>query len=198
MEISFGQKIPVMSSKVFDKQTNQFVDATVYEIDAKDENDYVYVAMQGEEIPYKTYVSSSIYSKYKKYENGELSPNVLDNYKKFYSLEVEDGKMSALMETVKANNYADITWMSSDQSGRYGFLGQTLMASLMKQMLSEKDPTLMVSNPSIKGKDFYINTCGFKQDAKDEQQVSITKQGMSEFLARFARNTHQKSLDVAV
>lgn len=195
MEISFGRKIPIMNSRVYDKQAGEFVKATVYELDGKDEDDYLYVAMKGDCIPYKTDITSSLYLKYRKQQKTAFEPNSQDNFEKFYALETEDGKISALIEAFKIKNFADIKRMSTDRSGKYGLLGQTIMASLMQQMLLEKDPTLIVSDPSTKGRDFYTNTCGFKSDAQDSHQVVINKEDMTNFLRNYSQKTEQETLD---
>ena len=90
MNISFGAKIPMSQHNVYDREHNEFVKTTLYEIDAKDANDVKYIKSQkGHWGEIRDDIVKDIAVKHSNIVKGKQN---IKPKNKFYSLEISEGK----------------------------------------------------------------------------------------------------------
>lgn len=101
MNISFGKRIPISTTQIYNKNTNEFEKATLYELDGRDESDVDELVDFGD-WRYRYEMSINLFSKIK----GLASPEKLSDFmkytlehNKFYILKTEDDKLAAICQT---------------------------------------------------------------------------------------------------
>lgn len=200
MNISFGQKIPVSQCQVFDKETNKFVNATLYEFDCKDKSDIQYFKKDMRKWVYINSFISEMLAKYRyycKYRNFNC-PEVQDalDELKFYSLEDSKNRIIGFCETTGTKDTQDIYYLETNREHRYKYAGQGILASIAKLMVkSVQNPQMSISNPANSARQFYIDKCGFKPLDKG---LHIGKQGMTDFIRNFEGSTQNPIMDLSI
>ena len=167
MNISFGNKIPISNTQIYDKNKNAFVDATVYEIDCKDEEDVNYLS-NGGIWAFKMPVMIAMKNKHRQmsnYDNLSDFEKVCANVDKFYSIETEDNVPRAYCEIMDfPYGNTDIKYIESDQQKLYKYAGTALIASLAKQLAKYEGRVLCVSDPATEAETYYKNALGFEKN----------------------------------
>lgn len=203
MNISFGRKIPIYQTQIFDKETNQFQKATLSEFDCKDEDDFNQVALQHDAWDFKYIISVDMYDKYKKLK----SPEKLSSYdrqslknNRFFILENEQNEMLGLCEITGINNVFNVQYLESNKvmKRKYKYIGQNILAGISKQILSSqhKDPLLSILDPAYSAVDFYTEKCGF-EDAL-HSSLKIEKDGLKKLVSSVEERVQSPIIDLTV
>ena len=128
--ISFGKKIPLTTCKIQEKNTGNFVPATLYEYDCKDEQDILEIVFTGSQ----WYFSDSIVKNMgKKFKLNELfkenpllkktkfrkEPKSKDDYeKRFFVMQLEDGKTVGICQAQNRDFSLKLDYLES-QNNKY-------------------------------------------------------------------------------
>ena len=187
MQISFGAKIPINTCNLYDNQAKKFIKAVVYEIDCKDKSDVDYFKnIQEPWLFRRQFIHSAAYNYFLFSQKHEISPN------KIYSLEDKDGYVAGFCKTVSDKNTLNIEFIESSPSKKYKYAGQTMLASIAKQLLyTGKDLTVEI--PAFEAKEFYSKVCKFDKEALAEGFI-LPQQKMKDFIERTERKTKGEML----
>lgn len=190
MNISFKAKIPVSECQVYDRQKKKFVPATLYEYDCKDFSDIQRFKNNYHKWIYMDSFISNMKIKFMHfcYDKGHTN-NALEA-DRFYSLELPDNHLVGFCETVDNIKSTNIYYLETDRERRYKYAGQSILASLSKQMLnSSLNHEMTINCPANSARNFYIDKCGF--DIKREKALYLDKKGLSDFVKTFEERTHK-------
>ena len=201
MNISFGKKIPIYQTQIFDRKTNQFKKATLSEFDCKDSEDIDYVALQHDAWDFKYAISVDMFQKNKKLNNiHDISSYERHNLKnnKFYILEDENNEMLGLCETTGINNIFNVQYLESNKSkkDRYKYIGQNLLACVSKQILSSghEQPVLSVLDPAYDAVGFYTDKCGFQNVL--QYSLKLDKEGLEKMVSTVEERVQGPIIDL--
>lgn len=115
---------------------------------------------------------------------------------KFYILETDEGKLAAICETNGFFNTSDIHFVESNTDD-YGLAGQTILASIVKQMLKTPDAVLEVGDPVEDAREFYMKDCGFKEKEPGSHGLKMEKCDMQNFVSNVEERLQTPIEDVA-
>jgi len=179
MKISFGQKIPIAKTQIKSLKENAFVGATVYELDCKDESDFDEVDLSQTNWNYNLDILNNMRLKYQ---------SSIDTKEYFYILQGRDSETLALAQiNVDDRNVASLEWLDSKENKPYKFVGQTMMATLAKEILKKGGHCFVVSCAKDDSKPFYINKCGFEDMGKDRLYMDEVQ--MKKFILKTEEKT---------
>ncbi len=198
MNISFGKRIPISTTQIYNKNTNEFEKATLYELDGRDESDVDELVDFGD-WRYRYEMSINLFSKIK----GLASPEKLSDFmkytlehNKFYILKTEDDKLAAICQTQGFKNFADVHYLERDKSKGYGLCGQAILASIAKHMLKQPDAYLKVDDPVKKARGFYINDCGFREETPGSHGIEMNEAELKTFVDNFEQKVEAPIVDI--
>ncbi|MBR6162840.1 hypothetical protein IKQ26_02975 [bacterium] len=201
MTISFGKKIPLYQTQVFDRTENKFKKATLSEFDCRDSEDIDYVALQHDAWDFKYAISVDMFEKNRKLNNlGNISSYDRQNLKnnRFFVLEDEKNEMLGLCETTGINQIFNVQYLESNKSKkvRFKFIGQNLLAGVSKQILSSehKEPVLSVLDPAYTAVDFYREKCGFKNVLN--YSLKLEKDGLADMVSSVEERVQTPLIDL--
>lgn len=158
--ISFGKKIPVAQTKIYDRKSADFVSATVYEYDCKDKSDFQAIDNLKGHWSYKDVISYSMQRKHR-------APNNIESYNKsFYVLEKPTGEIVGISEINNKEDKKEIKFIETQQTNKYKYAGQNLIATIAKKIIDGDEDKLVVKNPIAQSYDFYTKGCGFVPERK--------------------------------
>lgn len=201
MNISFGSKIPISQTRIYNKKNGEFEPATLYEYDGRSPDDAEDFALQGGCWQYKLPMAVALLEKSKKLSKEEpLSEDekVLANAAKIYTLETDSGETAAICYTRGLFNAANIEFLESNMDKTHGLAGQAILASIVKQMLKSPDAHLMVLDPAISARDFYKNSCGFNERVTGSHEMEMHEDAMSGFVDKFEQTSGTVITDVEI
>ncbi len=200
MNISFGKKIPIYKTQVYDRDSNQFKTATLSEFDCKDNDDIEYVALQHDAWEYKYIINVDMFEKNRKLNN----PSIMSSYDKlclnnnrFFILEDEKNEMLGLCEVTGIYNNFNIQYLESNKSkkGRYKYIGQNLLTGISKQLLSSYEkPVLSILEPAYSAVNFYTGKCGFKNCL--HSSLMMEKDGLQKLVSTVEERVQTPLLDI--
>lgn len=196
MEISFKGKIPISTVNVYDKKGKNFKEATLYELDGKDESDLDELAKDNGEWFYKYNILVGLTDKQAKMAREGFSQKPMPCEYKFYILENQDGSTGGLCETMTFGHYTDIVYLESNPNKKYGLTGQTMLASIAKQMLKNPNATMIIDDPAVRARDFYTKDCGFKETSKGSHDLIMKEDELQEFVENVEEKTHSPIVDI--
>ncbi|MBR6162512.1 hypothetical protein IKQ26_01295 [bacterium] len=189
MKISFKSKIPVSECQVYDRQNKTFIPATLYEFDCRDYSDLQHFKHNVYKWTYMPGFISNMRIKFMHLCHNTGDRRVLDA-NKFYSLELPDNRIVGFCETVDFRNSTNVYYLETDGERRYKYAGQSILASLSKQMLNSKvNQEMTVNAPARSARNFYIDKCGF--DIRGEKALYLDRKGMSDFVQTFEERTRK-------
>ena len=100
MNISFGSKIPLSQTRIYNKKNGEFEPATLYEYDGRSPDDAEDFALQGGCWQYKVPMAVALLEKSKKLSResdlSEFEKALVDGTK-VYTLETEDGDRKSVV-----------------------------------------------------------------------------------------------------
>ena len=153
--ISFGKKIPIAQTQIYDRKSAGFVPVTVYEYDCKDKSDFQAIDNLKGHWAYKDVISYSMQKKHR-------APNNIENYNKsFYILEKPAGEIVGVSEIHNKENKKEIKFIETQQTNKYKYAGQGIIATIAKTIINGDEDKLIVKNPVAQSHDFYTKGCGF-------------------------------------
>ncbi len=199
MNISFGSKNPISRTQIYNKQTQEFEPATLYEYDGRSPDDAEDFALQGGCWQYKVPMAVALLEKSKKLSResdlSEFEKALVDGTK-VYTLETEDGDTAAMCYTKGVCNTANIQFLEGNPQNIYGLAGQAILASIMEQMIKKPDAHLMVLDPALSAMDFYKNSCGFEERTTGSHDIEIYEDGMRGFVDKFEQTSGSLITDI--
>lgn len=113
---------------------------------------------------------------------------------KFYILKTEEDKLAAICETNGFMNTADVHFTESSKD--YGLAGQTILASIVKQMLKTPEAALEVSDPVDDARKFYMTDCGFKEKEPGSHGFKMEEEDMERFVLKVEQNIQSPIKDI--
>ena len=199
MNVSFKAQIPVSQCQLYDKQDKKFVPATLYEFDCKDISDIKHFKRDLKKWVYMESLICAMGAKFRHYREGfgestNEGNDKFDGYK-FYSLELPNNHIVGFCEAYDDKDNKNIYYLETERERRYKFAGQSIIASMAKQMISShENPELTINFPARSARDFYVDKCGFEPNGKVE--LVMKKQKMSDFVKSFEEKTEKPILDL--
>ena len=164
--ISFGKKFPIAQTQIYDKNSAKFVPATVYEYDCSDESDIQTIKSLKGDWDYKDMMVTSMFSKHR------LPVDCDDfNNTSFYVLENLSGEIVGLSEICNKEDKKELKIIETQQTNRYKYAGQGLLATIAKTVIDEDKDKLVIKNPSPTSYDFYTKGCGFVPQNKYSRKM---------------------------
>ncbi len=188
MQISFGNKIPISKTQVFNDKKQKFEEAVLYEYDGKNRSDVDELTEHTGDWEYKYRIAAELLTKYNKlaFDTGmsDFSRYVLEN-NKFYVLETKDKELAAICETHGYCNTADIHYLERNPNGNYKLAGQAILASIAKHMLTKPEAHFIVNDPVDSARSFYTETCGFEEETPGSHSLMMDEAGMTKLVDNF-------------
>ncbi len=102
--------------------------------------------------------------------------------------------MAAICETNGFMNTADVHFTESSKD--YGLAGQTILASIVKQMLKTPEAALEVSDPVDDARKFYMTDCGFKEKEPGSLGFKMEEEDMERFVLKVEQNIQSPIKDI--
>ena len=200
MNVSFGKQIPVSQCRILDKKINSFVWATLFEFDCKDISDIYYFKGDMRSWNYKSNLLKDMFFKRENlacYNSlSEIEKDAIIG-NRYFALATEDDKLVGICETQGNGNQVDIFYLETEENHRYKYAGQSILASIAKQLINRfNNPAITVNYPSGKARRFYIDKCGFKQ--KDAVSLIMHKNDLVDFVDDFERKIQLPIIDFSV
>ena len=189
MNISFGKKIPIAQCQIQSIKTGKFEPATIYELDCKDETDVIETLKPQDKWIYARSINRNMCNKYIQQQQGEESSST------FYILENKDGKTLGMAQTdellKKAHNLA---FLDTEKDKQYKYVGQTLLASIAKNIMDKDGIRLSVFEPVPTAVPFYDKICGFQNIGN--LLLTADRQEMKDFISRTQERTKSTLIDL--
>ena len=173
MNISFGQKIPIMQCTVQNIGTKKFVPATVYEYDCTSKND----AYDIDEIDGYWIFKPQIFHQAK----DKCSQPIKYQHTKIYSLETNKGETLGMMVTDKDGDNTDVDVLETKYMSGHKYVGTALLSAAAQETLKRGDKKLTVKQPIPDVRNFYIIGCGFEEtngrtlEIENKQLINLIK-----------------------
>ena len=192
MQVSFGQKIPIALGQIQNKQTGEFEQATIYEVDCKDEYDYIETRNDSKDWNFPFEFWRNMQRKYFIWkEHKAVEPN------HFYILQNQDYKTLGRIQVDENNDKKyTVEWLDTKTNNGYKYVGQNLLAASAREVLRQYGKSFVVLSAFDDAVPFYLDTCQFTDCGKygfhmDEKQ-------MQEFIARTEKRTNGPIIDLKV
>ncbi len=188
--VTFGKKIPLIKCNILDWEEKKSVPALFFEVDCKDKEDLDFIKSLKNLKKYWYYSRSIAENMEKKYSGkGEAS-------KHFYFLKTKDNGIIGISEAEKLNDKIDLYYIETNQSGKFKYAGQSMMASLGKIILKEGKNNFNVIAPAYDAYSFYTKKCGFKPGKNGLLTMPAKK--IPKLIRKTELKTHSKILDIEV
>lgn len=191
MQISFGKKIPITTGQIYDNEKNKFVKATCYEYDCQNRSDIAEIRKLNDDWVFKIETLDYMKKKYNCNQQG-LDTNIV-----VYSLESETGEILGLCCAENNPKSLDVKFFESKQDRRHKFVGQTLLASIGKQMLGNRQQKkLMIKTAIATAYDFYEKTCGFVMDSIFNSDLYMNRIKTYKFIKQTQQRTKAEIVNI--
>lgn len=189
MNISFGRKIPIIQTQIQNKSTGKFETATVFELDCKDESDVLETMKPSSSWIYAREINQNMCDKYIKLQKGE------DSNLSFYILQSQNGETLGMAQTEELiKNAHNLSLFDTKKDKDYKFVGQTLLASIAKNIMGKDGIRLSVFDPHPTDVEFYHKVCGFQNFG--DIFLSADKTQMNAFIERTEQRTNAQLVDI--
>ena len=193
MNIYFGKKLPITTCQIYDNERKKFVKATCYEYDCKDKSDIAEIKKIDDEWTYKEETLDNMKRKFTANKNGLHSDIAI------FSLENEQGEILGLCNAENKKRAMEVRFLESKQDGKHKFVGQTLLASIGKEMLKNKQQKEFVIKTAIASAyDFYEKTCGFVMDSIFNSDLRMGRIQTYKFIKQTQERTQSPIIDLKV
>ena len=181
MKISFGQKIPTALCKIMDTKENKMITALVSELDCYDKEDIQLIKKLGPEWNFSETISLNMERKYTSNKRGE------GNDSKFYTIENDTGEILGISYVDDKEKSFEVKFIESRNDHRYKYIGQTLLATMAKQVINSRQQKMIIKSAIADAYDFYEKVCGFKPAEYSDLEMNRYD------LIRFIRRTEDKT-----
>lgn len=190
MNISFGKKIPIAQCQIQNIKTGKFEPATVYELDCKDESDLLETRKPKSKWEYASYIHENMSDKYR---YGAFSQDFDDCC--FYILQDKNGETIGMAQTEEIYEDAyDLACLDTRKGKHYTFVGQTLLATVAREVQKKSGDILSVFGAVDSAMDFYKKVCGFKIGEFDRPYISA--EDIPNFIQQTEERTNAKIIDL--
>ncbi len=177
--ISFGKKIPIASCQIMDLNKNKYVKANIVQYDCADMSDVDEIRNLSSDWYFKKNVSKNMERDYLLKGTTRISPY------SFYAMETQRGETIGYAQTKDMGRDLVLDILESEPDKKYKYVGTNMISCLSGLALkNERYKRFYIPNPLKCARSFYIEQCGFKENAKD-YTLMLDKQGMKKSL----RNT---------
>ncbi|MBQ8886984.1 MAG: GNAT family N-acetyltransferase [Candidatus Gastranaerophilales bacterium] len=189
MNISFGKKIPIMQTQIQNLQTGAFEPATVYELDCTDETDILETIKPQNSWTYARDINRNMCDKYIQQQIGE------DSNLSFYILQNQKGETLGMAQTEEQiKNAHNLSLFDTKKNKQYKYVGQTLLASVSKDIMSKAGVRLSVFDPHPSAIAFYDKICGFQNFGNIF--LSADKKQMNKFIQQTEQRTNAQLVNL--
>lgn len=161
MQISFGRKIPKIQCQILKKETGEFIPATVYEIDCKDEADFLAIKKLDRKWHFKSDIAKNMEQKHAVQTYLKQKSNL-----SFYAMHDKNNELVGLAQTKTVNGITDINYITTKPRNEYKYVGQTLVAAIGQEALKKGNTQLTITTSIDEAVEFYRKKCGFKKYGK--------------------------------
>ena len=197
MQISFTKKIPISTCNIYNKKTNEFERATLYEIDCKDSEDIDYLNNIQGRWEYRDAIA--YFADFKHIDSTDMNHEKIDldlSGYKIYSLEKPDNYVACICETHPIENSQNIEIIESNPDEHYKYAGQTMLASIVKRILPQ-GLDLEVLIPVAKSESFYSEACKFPRN-NSAFGYCLPNKKMKDFIETVEKRTQGKIINIEV
>lgn len=200
--ISFGKKIPITTCQIQDKKTGKYIPATFYEYDCKDEEDILELVFTGSKWYFVDSIVKNMSEKlkinemFKTDEKSDLRnhPIIKNNLnKRFFSLQLNDGKILGICQARNKNSSLDIDYIES-QNCNHKYIGLNMLASLGIKSLQENKGNVIIGLSTTEARSFYTDKCGFETDNKGN--LVLNKPHIKKLIRQTQKETHSKIINL--
>lgn len=185
---TFGKKLPIIRSKVQDKETGKFEPVTVYKIDCSDDSDVQEIRNLGDSWRFKNLIAKDMARK-----NHLIKYFQQDNEQSIYVLQDSQNRTLGIgeMEEVDDDVY-NVNYIES--SGDKKYVGQVLLASMGDEVLIKNGKKLTVTDPEETAYNFYTDVCGF-EDVYG-YFLRMTPSRINQFIEQTEERTQSMFIDI--
>ena len=182
MNISFGRKIPIIQTQIQNKHTQKFERATVYELDCKDESDILETLKPQNKWTYAREINVNMYTKYSRLQRGD------DSKTSFYILQNQQGDTLGMAQTEELEKKGhNLAFLDTEKDKQYKYVGQTLLASITKDIMNKDGIRLSIFEPVPTAVPFYDKICGFQNIGN--LLLTADRQEMQDFISKTEQRT---------
>ena len=191
MQISFGQKIPIAKTQIKSLEENNFISATVFELDCRDKSDLDEVNFNNDDWHYDTDIRENMRDKNSIFNRRNIE---IPNY--FYILQTQENETLAIAQIdINKRNTASLEWLDTKTNKPYKFVGQTFLATLTKEIFKKGGHNIVIPYAIREAMPFYINKCGFENLGKNRLYMNESQ------MKKFINATEEKTgpiLDLSI
>ena len=187
MQVSFGQKIPIALAQIQNKQTGEFEQATIYEVDCKDSLDIVEARNDSKHWNFPCEIVHNMNCKYKNN----------DDSNSFYILQNRNFETIGRVQIAqKDDEIYSVEWLDTKENNGYRFVGQTILAVVGKEVLSKNGTSLAVLTAVPDAYSFYEDVCQFQTLGKNRYYME--KEEIDDFIKRTEKRTQGSIINLKV
>lgn len=161
MEVSFGRKIPRQTCQIQKKETGEYVRATFYEIDCREEKDAIEIRNLDRKWNFRNDIAQNMMIK-----NSVLTYLNQKSNLDFYAMQDSNGELVGLAQVKTINGVSNISYITTKPHNEYKYVGQTMVAAIGKETLKKGGSALTIATAIDEAMDFYTKKCGFKKHGK--------------------------------
>ena len=190
MNVSFGQKIPIALGQIQNRKTGEFEQATIYEVDCKDEHDIIEARNDSKGWSFPTEFATNMHCKHVTHK--QYNKN---NDSSFYILQNQDyNTLGRIQIDNEDDEIYTVEWFDTKANNGYRFVGQTLLATAAKEVLHKNGSTLAVLGAVEDAIPFYTDVCQFQELGK--QRFYMDKNEIKDFIKRTEKRTNATLIDL--
>ena len=192
--ISFGKKIPIAKCSIKNRLTRKYVPATCYEIDCKDEADYVEIANLKKKWNFKKSLSDAMERKH----DDMLTGIGLYKNRHFYTMQTDsDNQIVGICQTEKGCKDIELIHLETSPNKKYKYTGQGLLAILGIIGEKEKADNIYIPFPVDSARAFYTDKCGFK-NCQSNDGLYMNKKRFGLFRQQVEKRMQAPILDINI
>lgn len=193
MQVSFGQKIPIALGQIQNKKTGEFEQATIYEVDCKDESDILEVKNNMEGWSFPCEIATNMHIK----QLGQNKYNNKHEFHSFYILQNPDYETLGRIDLKKWDNgLFSVEWLDTKENSGYRYVGQTILATIAKEVIDNDGSSLAILGAMEDAIPFYTDVCKFTDCGKSG--FYMNEKQMQEFINRTEKRTQGSIINLKV
>jgi len=187
MNISFGNKIPRYKCQIYDNKSDEFKNATMYELTCSSKSDLRYFKkLKDEDWIFIDSFQDKSENKYRAIKSKEEIPK-----EKFYSVELKRNKPIGLCIARFDKNNVLVDYIES-QNENYKYIGQNILAALSK---NENIKSMIIPRALRTVKNFYIQACGFNLKKDEGATLELENNHLDDFVQNVEKRA-QKEIEI--
>ena len=191
MQISFGKKIPIALAQIQNKKTEEFEQATIYQIDCKDKSDILEIKKDMEGWTFPCEFALNVELKHK------LQNRHSEDNHSFYILQNQNCETIGRVDIRKWDNKLfSVEWLDTKENSGYRYVGQTILATAAKEAIEEGGKSFAVLSAMEDAIPFYTDICKFTDCGKSG--FYMDKKQMQDFITRTEKRTQGSIINLKV